>query len=205
MNLDKETIGVISGTIVVVSVIPYLYRIYEGKICPNVTSWGLWSIIGLTLLLTYKSSGADANIWPALFGFTNPIAITLLAIIKKGEKAKLDKLEWWCVAICLVSLGLWLLLRHDRSLSQYALYLAIVADAVAAIPTIRFVTKHPDQDRPFAWGMFGIAYGLALFAIPERTIAQIALPTYMVLGSGYITLQLIKFRVKSKIPLTEWV
>src|SRR3954451_2598804 len=47
----------ISGGLVICSVIPYALRTYQGKIKPNVTSWGLWTLIGATLLLTYKSSG----------------------------------------------------------------------------------------------------------------------------------------------------
>lgn len=205
MNFDKETIGLISGILVVVSVIPYAWRTWQGKICPNVTSWGLWSVLGLALLLTYRSSGAEANVWPAVFGFTNPTLVTILALIKRGEKTRFNRLEWACIAICLVSFGMWLLLRHDKHLAQYALYLAIVADAVAAIPTIVFVTKHPDQDRPFAWGMFAIAYILTLFAVPEHTFANYVLPIYMFLGSGFITFQLAAFRLKARIPAVEWV
>lgn len=205
MHLEKETIGVISGVLVVISVIPYAWRTWQGKIRPNVTSWGLWSLLGLVILLTYRSSGAEANLWPVIFGFTNPVLVTILAVIKNGERTRFNKLEWSCVAICLISLGAWLLLRHDKSLAQYALYLALAADAVAAIPTFVFVTKHPDQDRPFAWGMFAVAYALTLFAVPEHTFANDLLPIYVVLGCGFITMQLAVFRIRTRAPAAEWV
>ncbi len=205
LNLSKETIGLISGILVVISVIPYALRTWQGKICPNVTSWGLWSVIGLALLLTYRSSGAEANVWPAVFGFTNPTLITILALIKRGEKTRFSRLEWACIAICVVSLGMWAIMRDDKSLAQYALYVAIIADSCAAIPTIAFVLKHPDQDRPFAWGLFAVAYILALFAVPDHTIANYVLPIYMFLGSGFITWQLARFRLKERIPATQWI
>lgn len=205
MNLSKESIGLISGILVAISVIPYAIRTWQCKIRPNITSWSLWSLIGLSLLLTYKSSGAEANVWPAVFGFTNPTLITILAIIKKGEKTRFSALECCCIAISIASLGMWLWLRNNQPLAQCALYVALVADSVAAIPTIAFVLKHPDKDRPFAWGMFALAYILVLFAVPEHTVANDSLPIYMFLASGWITLQLVRFRVRTKTPIIEWI
>lgn len=195
----------VSGILVAISVIPYAWRTWQKKISPNITSWGLWSAIGLALLLTYLSSGAEANVWPAVFGFTNPTLITILALIKKGERTRFNRLEWTCVAICFVSLGMWAFVRNDKTLAQYALYVAIIADSCAAIPTIAFVIKHPDQDRPFPWVMFAVAYILALFAISEHTVANYILPIYMFLGSGLIAWPLARFRLKERSPVTQWI
>lgn len=205
MNISKEVIGLISGVLVLISAIPYAWRTWQGKIHPNVTSWGLWSFIGLALLLTYRSSGAEANIWPAVFGFINPTLITILALIKRGEKTRFSRLEWACIAICMVSLGMWALIRDDKSLVQYALYVAIVANACAAIPTIVFVLEHPDQDRPFSWGMCAVSYFLSVFAVSEHTFANYALPVYMFIGCGCITWPLVGFRLKERVPLRQWI
>ncbi len=205
MNLTKENIGFISGVLVVVSAIPYVFRVWQGKIRPSITSWGLWSVIGFALLVTYRSSGAGANVWPAIFGFINPTVITVLAVVKRGERTKLSGLEWVCIAICFLSLGAWFLLRHDRSLVQWALYAAIVADAFAGFPTIGNAFTRPDLDRPFAWGMFAVAYLLALLAAPEWTAANYVLPIYMFLGAGTIACFLTRFRIRSKIPIKEWI
>ncbi|MEK7209134.1 MAG: hypothetical protein AAB677_02655, partial [Patescibacteria group bacterium] len=82
--MSAETIGLTSGLLVVASVIPYSIRTYQGKVQPNLTSWSLWTLIGLALLLTYKSSGAEANVWPAVFGFTNPLLITIIVLRRHG-------------------------------------------------------------------------------------------------------------------------
>lgn len=203
--MNTELIGMISGGIVIISAIPYSIRTYQGKIKPNITSWSLWTLIGLALLLTYKSSGAEANVWPALFGFTNPLIITILAIKRKGEWTKLNIVERICLVVGLISFGMWLGMRESKSLVQYALYVAIIADACAAIPTILFVWTHPDGDRPFAWGLFSVGYALAIFAITDHTFANYALPVYMSVGSLSITTPLCLYRIKKRIPLKEWV
>lgn len=203
--MNPEFFGHLSGGLVVLCVVPYAIRVYQNKIHPNLTSWILWVVIGLALLLTYESSGAGANIWPAFFGFTNPLLIVILATKRQGRLKKPTCSEIVCAIFCLISLLLWCQVRQDKGLAKYALYLAIVADACAAIPTVKFIWSQPHMDRPFAWGFFGFAYGLSVFAITDYTFANLALPAYMFLGSMIITLPMIRYRWKEKIPFGEWI
>jgi drug/metabolite transporter (DMT)-like permease len=160
--------------------------------------------LGLALLLTYKSSGAKDNIWPAVFGFTNPILLTII-LIWRGKIEKPNMLEIICAVIGIVSIILWYFLQESKEYVQYALYLAIFADACAAIPTVLAYFKNPDEDRPFAWLLFGMGWILAIFAVPEDTIANYALPAYMAIASLLITLPLIVYRIKNKVKITEWI
>ncbi len=203
--MNAETIGLISGVLVVISVIPYSIRTFQGKIHPNLTSWSLWTLLGFVLLLTYKSSGAEANVWPAVFGFTNPFLITILVVWRRGNWGKLNRIEIVCLVFGLLSLVLWCIVHEHKELAQYALYLAIVADACAAIPTIVFVWTQPNGDRPFAWAFFAVGYGLVIFAITEQTFANYVLPLYMFLGSLSITFPLARYRWRQKAPLSEWI
>lgn len=203
--MGTETIGLLSGLLVIISVIPYSIRTCQGKIQPNLTSWSLWTLIGLVLLLTYKSSGAEANVWPAVFGFTNPLLITILVLRRHGAWTKPNRIEIACFVFGLMSLGLWVGVHESKELSQYALYLAIIADLFAAIPTIVFVWTQPNGDRPFAWAFFAVGYGLAIFAITEHTFANYVLPLYMFFGALSITFPLALSRWRQKAPLSEWV
>lgn len=203
--MNTETIGLISGLLVIVSIIPYAIRTWQGKIHPNLTSWSLWALIGLALLLTYKSSGAGSNVWPAVFGFTNPFLITLLVLKKHGRWTKMNRVEIVCLILGLISLGIWVVVHDRQELAQYALYLAIAADICAAIPTIVFVWTQPDGDRPFAWCFFAVGYGLVIFAITEHTFANYVLPLYMFFGSLSVALPLALYRWKKRLPLSEWI
>ncbi len=190
---------------VVASVIPYSIRTYHGKIQPNLTSWSLWTLIGLVILLTYKSSGAEANVWPAVFGFTNPLLVTIIVLRRHSGWTKPNRVEVACLMFGLLSLGMWLGVRENKEMSQYALYLAIVADFFAAIPTIVFVWTQPNGDRSFAWAFYGVGYGLAVIAITEHTFANYVLPLYIFFVALSITFPLALYRWRHKIPLSEWV
>lgn len=203
--MTADQIGMVSGLLVIISVIPYGIRTYQRKIQPKLTSWFLWTIIGLALLLTYRSAGAEANVWPAVFAFTNPLLITTLLLLRREELTKMSHLDKACLVFGTLALVLWALVREQKELAQYTLCLAIVADSFAAIPTIVFLWKHPDQDRPFAWALFAVAYGLAMFAITDHTFANYILPIYMLAGSLLITAPLTLYRIKQRLPWHEWV
>ena len=177
-DLNAETIGRIAGFIVMASVIPYAIRVFQRKIQPNIVSWGIWSIIGLALLLTYRSSGATNNIWPAIFGFLNPTLITVLALWR-GIWKRPERWELICGTIGIASIIWWGFFHNDVSGAQFSLYIAIIADACAAIPTIGFVWKNPHKDRPFAWGLFGVGYGLAIFAITDHAFSPTTRSLYI--------------------------
>lgn len=201
--MKPETIGLISGLLVTISVVPYAVRTYQRKIQPNLVSWTIWTVLALALLLTYRSAGATSNVWPAVFGFTNPLLISLL-IFWRGKRNRPNRLEVVFIIVGIAAIVLWWFLRESKSLAKYALYVAILADACAAIPTIVSVWKNPDEDRPFAWLMFAVGYGLSLFAIEDNTFSNYLLPIYMTVGSASITIPLIRHRWRNKTPLKEW-
>lgn len=201
--LSTETIGILSGLLVFGSGVPYAYRVMQGVIQPNIVSWGVWSVIGLAILLTYSSSGATDNIWPAVFGFIVPVVITGLALWR-GLRHKPELWEIACGCIGVLGIVWWWFVQTDPSQAQFALYLAIFADLCAAVPTIIFVLNNPGDDRPLAWTMYGVGYGLAVFAITEHTFANYVLPIYMLLGSGTIATILAVHRIKKGSPLSQW-
>lgn len=203
--MSSATVGLLSGLLVTASVVPYGWQVYRGKIKPNLTSWSLWALIGLALLLSYRSSGANDNVWPAVFGFTNPLIITILVLWRRGQWVKPSGLEKLCIAISLASLATWYLVRDQQGLAQYALYLGMVADVGAAVPTIAFVWKRPWDDRPFAWICYSIGYGLGMLAITEHTVANYALPMYMTLGSASVAIPLVLYRWRERTPLSRWI
>jgi len=203
--MNKDIIGLVSGVIVIISVVPYAIRTWQAKIPPNPTSWGLWTVIGLVLLLTFYSSGAKANLWPVVFGFTNPLLIFILLLRNRAKWKKFENLEYVCLVVTLISLWMWLRMHDKEELAQYALYAAILADICAAIPTIAFVWRFPLEDRPFAWVLFSTGYGLSIFAISEHTFSNYILPACIIIVCSSISFPLIIYRIRARTPLKEWM
>ncbi|MFA5934747.1 MAG: hypothetical protein WC827_02590 [Candidatus Paceibacterota bacterium] len=203
--MNKELIGIIVGVIVSFSLIPYAWRVYHGKVQPVLSSWFLWTIIAVALLVTYWGAGAKESVWMAVVGFINPLLITILVAVKFPEKIRLSKLEQICLFLGICSIALWFVLRSHKSLVQYALYVALLADVCAGIPTMDCYWRNPLVDRPFAWILFSIASVINIFAVSECTVSNYAYPVYMAVGSMTITLPLIIYRIRKRIPLVEWI
>jgi len=196
--------GAWSGGLVFLSIVPYAIRTYEGKIQPVPTTWSLWSLIGLAVLLTYRSSGAEANVWPAVFGFINPTLITILSVWRNGKWKKPRLSERFCFLFGVLSLAMWIFLRQNPNLAPYALYVALAADVCAAAPTIVFVWTEPDRDRPLAWVIFAMGYFLAVFAIQQDTLANWIVPLYMTLVALVVAFPLALYRLRRGVPLKHW-
>lgn len=203
--MNPELIGQISGGIVILSIVPYAIRTWQRKIKPSLTSWVLWSFIGLALLLTYHGSGATTNVWTAVFGFTNPLGIAILLLARNRVWVKLTRIDVVCVVMCVLALIMWWAVRQNKEFVQYALYLTIIADLFAAAPTIMFVWTTPLGDRPTAWLLFVLAQGLNLFAITDHTFANYALPVCLMVIAGLICWPLVAHRLKYPVPLSDWI
>jgi cell division protein FtsW (lipid II flippase) len=198
-------IGLISGLITSLSIVPYAWRIWQRKTQPVTTTWVLLSFLGLAFLLTYNDSGAEANIWPAVAGFVNPVVVVVLSWMRGGKRKKLSNYEWLSIAFCGLALEMWFLMRLNKDYAQFALYLAIVADALALLPTVVDYYKDPTKDRPGAWLMFAIGYGIGMFAIVENTWANYSLPIYIVLAHLIIVFPLIRLRLRKGTLRKEWI
>jgi hypothetical protein len=159
----EKICGAIASLLVIVSVIPYAFRAYQRKVHPSLTSWSLWALIALVLLLTYRSSGAKENAWPTIFGFFNPFLIVITVMIRQGGWKKPTRVELGCIIFCILSLILWVFVKESKMLSQFALYLAILADALAAVPTINFLDKS-FKAAPSAFTISEAVFGLEYFS-----------------------------------------
>jgi hypothetical protein len=189
--MRAEIFGAISGVLVFVSAIPYLWSMFRGKTEQHPVSWTLWSIIGLSLLVTYQGSGASFwSLVPVFQAFINPVLVLCFILFKKWrnrEKVAM-RLSWkaltWdektCLILGLAALGVWVLVQGNKELAQWALYLSLVADVFAALPTILMVWRNPSADKPGAWGIFAIGYVFALPVITKPSFANYALPIYMI-------------------------
>lgn len=197
----------ISGAVTWLSVVPYAIRVYQGKIPTVLTTWVLWSFIGLTMILTYKSSGAENNIWPTIASFLNPLAIVIIVIYrKKGEWRLPTALELICITISIAAIFLWFILRKSQQYSQYALYLSMVADMCAATPTIGGAWKKPEDERPFSWLLFVFGYAIVFFALPDYKLSSILLPAYMCAGCSFIAYPLVRYRVRlRRFSFSDWI
>jgi len=201
----EKFFGILSVLVVIASYPVYILRIWQRKIVPNISSWVIFVLVSIVLSLSsFSSSGASINSWVTVGPLVGCSAIVIVALMRSKEKS-LTKLDFVCLILGILSIIFWFFTKESKGLVQFALYLGILTDFIGLLPSISFLNKYPEKDRPAMWFIFSLGYFFSMFAITENTFANWFLPSFMVLAPALVWVPLIKYRLKNKISIKEWV
>ncbi len=203
----QHVIGFVSGLLVVVSNFPLCWGIQTGKRELRSGQWTVWALIAFTMAFTYCNAGTGANAWPAVFGFAN--VVTACGCVFRTIKRKYGSLDsvnlhGMVVLFCAFGSVLAIVVGFVPHGVRLLLYCAMFADALIAIRVIRGFVSKPDTAGPFAYVFFGCGHGLSMFAIVNHTVANYALPVYMVAVSLCAAVPLTIYRLKKGVPFRTW-
>jgi hypothetical protein len=140
----------LAGIISFLGFIPYIIGILKKRVTPSFTTWLVWSIIGMILLVSYikTTPHLTASVWVPLSYALGPLVICILSV-KTGFE-KLGKMDFVCLTIALASLVLSLVIQNF----YIALFLGIFADLLGAWPTLVKSYKDPASEDLTAWLFF---------------------------------------------------
>ena len=185
--------GLISAFLIFVSGYPYMRAIYTREIeRPVISTWILWSGIGLLLFVTSYQAGVTwkTTLLPIFVGVTNPVIILVLSL--RYGTYRWTTLDTICVGLCIVTVIGW----QTTDSPTFGIVGGVLADIAAATPQIRKSWIDPKDEPVFPWAMFAFASALNLLAIKEWTVAYWLFPVYMTVTSTLITLPLVLHRLK---------
>lgn len=200
--IEPYYLGLAAQVILAASILPYTISIYRGTVKPNRISWFIWSVIGFTFwLITPESADQITKMLTVVF-WINPTLIFILTLFK-GENVKPDTLEKFSLLIGLCAIAIWLVLRESSGI--FPTLIAITADFCALLPTLRFVMSAPEEEKPMAWICFFLGSFIAVFGIEHYTLENLLLPVYMTIGAFLVVFPLIRYRIRMKIPIRQWI
>jgi hypothetical protein len=229
----EKFFGILSAIIVLASYPVYILRIWQRKIIPNISSWTIFVLVSVALCLSSFASGGKENSWVTFGPLLGCTVILISALIVSKEKS-MTKFDITCLVLACVSISLWFVSKQGEWIIEIiiysgvfpnlpnlmwalpgvnfltqnpesSLYLGIFTDFMGIVPSINFLSKNPEKDRPGMWIIFSIGYFLSMFAITENTFANWVLPSFMVVAPALVWFHLVKYRLKNKIPLKEWI
>lgn len=201
----EKFFGILSALVVLASYPVYIVRIWQRKIVPNISSWTIFSLLSVAFFLSSRSSsGAGINSWVTFGPMIGCTATLITALLRSNEKS-FTRFDLTCLILGILSISFWFFTKQNRELVQFALYTAIVADFIGILPSAKFLTKYPEKDRPTMWIIFSLGYFFSMFAIKENTFANWILPLFMVIAPALVWVPLVKYRLKNRIPIQEWI
>lgn len=184
---------VIGTAISAISGLGYLLSTIQGKVRPNRVSLFMWSIAPIVSVVAEVAQGAGLLAIQTCSIGLFPILTLLASLTNKKAEWKLTKFDLLCGALAAVGLVLWLITR----VGDIAIIFSILADGLAALPTIRKAYRFPESEIAWPWFTTALGVGVSVLTIKQWTLANYGFLVYSFAVVLLIAL-FAKFRPHSK-------
>lgn len=160
---------VIVGTLIGSSgAVAYLWQTIKGKVKPNKVSFLLWSIAPMIAFAAQIKQGAGLE---SLMTFSTgflPLLTFIASFANKKAEWKVTRFDLACGLLSLVGLALWLITK----IGNLAIFFSIIADGLAALPTLIKAYRYPETEIAWPWLATCVGVTLTLLTLKELTFAN---------------------------------
>lgn len=155
----------------------YIRSTLKGQTKPNRVSWVLFALIPIIAAAAALKEGAGLAVMPTIAAGLSPVLVVIVSFWNKNAYWKISKLDIVCGVLAVLAIVLWV--STDNPL--LALAFAILADALASVPTIIKSWKHPETENFLGYTPAIINATMAFFVIgvTHLTFANFGFSTYL--------------------------
>ncbi len=164
----KELYGYVAVILTVAAYIPYYRDILRGKTHPHVYSWSLWAVLTAILAGLQLQGGAGTAAWVTVV--VGILCVGVVGLSLRKGKRDITTTDSVVASLALVAIVFWLL--ADKPL--VSMVLAITADMLAFIPTVRKTYHKPYSETLSMYATNVIRFMLAFAAIETYTFLSAA-------------------------------
>ncbi len=169
---------------------PYLRDTIKGTVKPNRVSWLLWSIAPLIAAYAQFQQGVGLIFLTTfVVGFV-PIVIVTASFLNKEAEWNITKFDVICGALSLLGLILWQITK----VGNLAILFSIIADGLAAMPTVIKSYHEPETENDTIYWFGVINAALGLLTIKTWTFEYWGFPLYL-LFIGVLIGSLVRFKI----------
>jgi hypothetical protein len=172
----------------------YLLDTVKGKVKPNRVSFLLWSIAPFIAFAAQMKQGVGLE---SLMTFSTgflPLTTFIASFVNKQAEWKITKFDIVCGVLSIVGLILWLITK----VGNVAITFSILADGLAAIPTIVKAYQYPDTELAWPWMATVVGVVLTLLTLNQLTFANSGFIIYILIVNTLI-FALVQFRIGEKL------
>ncbi|MBP9131925.1 hypothetical protein KBF61_02225 [Candidatus Saccharibacteria bacterium] len=155
----------------------YIYKMLVGQAKPNKVTWGLWAFAsGVGFAAAYSAGGGIQTLAPFASSFF-PLLVFVLSFFVEQSYWKTKPLDYLVAVIVVLAILLWAII--DQPI--VALVLAIIADALAYVPTFIKIKQEPSTE-PAVTYLFAVAGPvIVLLTINSWEVSRYLFPLYLTL------------------------
>jgi len=193
--LDQNFV-IVGAIIAAAGSLSYLVDTLKGKVKPNRVSFLLWSLAPLIAFFAEVKQGVGIQaLMTFIVGFL-PLTIFIASFVNKKAVWNLTGFDLMCGALSIIGLVLWFITKSGN----IAIIFSILADGLAAMPTIVKSFNYPETESAWPYFASTISAILTLLTVKVWNIANIAFPLYIVLIT-LVIFSLVQFKLGKQIRL----
>lgn len=177
--------AIAAGVLTLVSVVPYVRDMVKGSTRPNIVSWGIWCLVQAIFAAAQLAEGASLSVVLPIAEVATVGLVVVLGLRGYGYK-KYGTLDFVCLALALGAIVLW----QVTSVPLIAMWMAVVADFIAAIPTLVKAYKDPKSETPLAYFLVVLSAIAAALSTSILDLPNLLWPVY-IFGINLTVLSLI--------------
>ena len=191
LNTNFIIVGTLIGA---VGSVAYLIKTVKGKVKPNRVTFLMWSIAPMIAFFAQIKQGVGLE---SLMTFSTgflPFTVFIATFTNKQAVWKLTAFDLICGILSVLGLVLWMITK----VGNVAIFFSIVADALAAIPTLVKAYKYPDTEMAWPWiaTVFGVI--LTMLTLSTFTFANCGFILYVLVLNTMIYI-LVQFRLGERL------
>lgn len=167
----------------------YLVATLRGRVQPNRVTWFLWSLAPLIAFAAEARQGVGL---PALMTFMvgfSPLLVFLASFVSRTAQWPVGRFDLLCGLLSLSGLVLWLVTK----VGDIAILFSILADALAAVPTLTKAFRRPESENAYAFAAMAAGAAITLLTVNVWNFATYGFPLY-ILAICTVLAVLIRFR-----------
>lgn len=155
----------------------YLYDTLTGKAQPNRVTWLLWGIFPMVIFVAQRAQGIEELSWTSFVAGFMPLLIVAASFFNRKAYWKSAPRDYYLMAAAAIGIILWAL-TDDPNL---ALIFSLLADVLAAIPTLIKSYSHPRSESWIGYTVSAFGFGLSLLSIQTYNVENAAFAVYVFL------------------------
>jgi hypothetical protein len=157
-----ERFVLVGALLVSLGGVSYLFDTLQGRNQPNKVTWLLWGVAPLVAYAAQVSKGVGIEAVATFAVGAMPVAIFAASFVNAQAQWRIGTFDIGCGVLSVAGLLLWFL----TSEGNIAIVFAILADALAGIPTVVKAWKAPESESPtlFWFGIVNAAIGLLVIS-----------------------------------------
>jgi hypothetical protein len=176
--------AILGALIILTGNAAYARDTVRGNTQPNRVTWMLWAFAPLIAFAAEVSQGVGLNAVLALTVGLGPLMVVVASFLDPKAYARVTPFDAACGVLSLVALVAW----AATGRGNVAILLSILADFLAAVPTIRKAYRWPHTEHAAAFlsGVAGATITLLTIKAEDWGFASVAFPAYILLDSALI-------------------